>query len=226
MALLLFDIDGTLINTHGSGRDAANISFEKQFGCKDAFNSIPLMGRTDRYIWKAACRNCGISLHTFNKKKHILLRDYYDLLKKELSRSSRATICPGIDKILAKVSRGHHLGLLTGNFKKSGIIKIAHFGLDKYFPIGGFGNDNENRNHIARLTIRRARRYYKKNFKNHEIFIIGDTPFDIECARTTGTVSIAVATGTFKVAELKKYSPDHLFDSFKNHEDFLKIISN
>ncbi len=226
MALLLFDIDGTLLNAHGCGRDAANDSFKKHLGCKNAFKNIPLMGRTDTYIWKQACLNCNISQKTYNKIKKQLLEDYYACLKKRLLLNSKATLCPGIKEVLTKVKNKHHLGLLTGNFKTSGMIKIAHFNLDKYFPVGGFGDDNENRNHIAHLTIKRARKFYKKQFKPEEIYIIGDTPFDIECAKETGTISIAVATGTFQYNELKKYSPDYLFYSFKDPKKILKIFNN
>ncbi len=225
MALLLFDIDGTLLNTCGSGREAANMIFEKYFEVKNAFNSVPLMGRTDKFIWKEVCIINKIPLKEYEKRKNIILREYYKQLKKVLSSKKEAFIYPGIKKILMETRTKHCLGLLTGNFKKSGMIKIAHFGLDKYFPVGAFADDNENRNVIAHIAIKRAERYYRQKFKPQEIYIIGDTPFDIECAKTTGAISVAVATGGFKYEELKKYLPNYLFKSFANPELFLNIIS-
>lgn len=224
MALLLFDIDGTILDTCGSGREAANRTFEKFFNIKKAFNKVPLMGRTDTYIWKYACINNNIPLKEYERIKNVLLREYYKYLKEELRKRRNAYVYPGIKEILDATDSRHCLGLLTGNFKKSAIIKLAHFGLDEYFPVGAFGNDEEDRNRIAQLAIKRAEKYYGKKFKPEEIFIIGDTPFDIECAKNTGTISIAVATGGCKYEDLKKYSPDYLFKSFKNPQEFLKIV--
>ena len=182
------------------------------------------MGRTDTFIWKYACINNNIPLYEYEKVKAVLLREYYRYLKEELRKRRNAYIYPGIKDILDATDGRHYLGLLTGNFKKSGMIKLAHFGLDRYFPVGAFGDDDEDRNRIAHLAIKRAERYYRKRFDLKEIFIIGDTPFDIECARKTGTISIAVATGGFKYEELKRYSPDYLFQSFKNPHEFLEIV--
>ncbi len=221
MALLLFDIDGTLLNTYGSGRDAANESFEKHFGHKNAFHNISLMGRTDLFIWKQVCQNFNIPINNFKKTKNNLLKDYYKYLQIKLFKNKKVKICPGIIEIIKKIKNKHQLGLITGNFKKSGLIKIAHFGLDKYFPVGGFGDDDENRNIIAKRAIKRAHHYYKKKYKQNEIFIIGDTQYDIQCAKTTGTVSVAVATGNNTVNDLKKFTPDHLFSSFSSPEKFL-----
>lgn len=224
MALLLFDIDGTLVNMKGSGRDASNRVFEKYFGIKNAFNKIPLMGRTDTYIWKMVCQKNNIPLENFKKLKNILLREYYKFLKEELIKHKDAYVYNGIIEILNYSNNKHHLGLVTGNFKKSAYIKLKHFKLDKYFSVGGFGEDNEDRVKVTKIAIKRAKKFYNKNFNNSEIFIIGDTPFDIESAKKTKTISVAVATGGFSYNELKKFNPDFLFHSFENYKEFLKII--
>jgi len=227
MALLLFDIDGTLLDMKGSGREASNKALEKYFGIKNAFNSVPMMGRTDKYIWKMVCEKNNIPLEVFKKLKKLILKDYYKFLKEELKKRKNIMVYPGLKEILKYCSKnGHYLGLLTGNFKKSAYIKLKHFGLDKYFQVGGFGDDNEQRTKVAELAIKRAKKYFKKNFDNKEIFIIGDTPFDIECAKATNTISVAVATGGYSYNELKSFRPDFLFNSLENYKEFIKIIDS
>jgi phosphoglycolate phosphatase-like HAD superfamily hydrolase len=227
MALLLFDIDGTLLDMKGSGREASNKTLEKYFGIKNAFNSVPMMGRTDKYIWKMVCEKNNIPLKVFKKLKKLILKDYYKFLKEELKKRKNVMVYPGLKEILNYCSKnGHYLGLLTGNFKKSAYIKLEHFGLDKYFQVGGFGDDNEQRTKVAELAIKRAKKYFKKNFNNKEIFIIGDTPFDIECAKATNTISVAVATGGYSYNELKLFKPDFLFNSLENYKEFIKIIDS
>ncbi|MBN1897403.1 MAG: HAD hydrolase-like protein [Spirochaetes bacterium] len=224
MALLLFDIDGTLLYTDGSGRDAASQSFKKYFHIKDAFKNVHLMGRTDQAIWKEVCKMNHIFPEDYEKVKNRLLEDYYAFLKRNLIRRKKGYIYPGIKEILQKVHSHHALGLLTGNFKHGAMIKLAHFDLDKFFPVGGFADDDEDRNNIARIAITRAKQHYALDFQNKDIYIIGDTPFDIKCALSTQTKSVAVATGGYSFEDLKKHKPDYLFHSFKEIDSFLKII--
>ncbi len=226
MALFLFDIDGTLLNTGGSGRKAANIVFKKYFNVDDVFNKIYLIGRSDKAIWEEAIKLTDISYSYFQKIKPVILREYYKELKRVILNNNKKEILPGIYNLLSHLKgKKHLLGLITGNLKKAAYIKLSPFNLEKFFPVGGFGDDSGDRNIIAKKAIKRARKFYNINFKNEEIFIIGDTPADIISARSNKVRSIAVATGLHSFKDLKKYNPDFLFKNFANIDTFIKKIN-
>ncbi|MCB1091031.1 MAG: HAD family hydrolase, partial [Verrucomicrobiae bacterium] len=64
-----------------------------------------------------------------------------------------------------------------------------------------------------------------RDFSRDRIFIIGDTPKDIRCARACGAWAITVATGAFSREQLAEHAPDHLFDDFTDAEAFLDAIT-
>jgi phosphoglycolate phosphatase-like HAD superfamily hydrolase len=54
--------------------------------------------------------------------------------------------------------------------------------------------------------------------------VIGDTPRDINCGRSFGAKTIAVATGSFAYETLQQEKPDFLFKDFSDTEEVLKTI--
>jgi phosphoglycolate phosphatase-like HAD superfamily hydrolase len=100
------------------------------------------------------------------------------------------------------------LGLLTGNIQLGAEIKLRHFGLWEIFHFGGFADDHEDRNHIARAALERGRRVLEKNLQPQEIIVIGDTPFDVRCGKFIGARTLAVATGGANLEELKQQAAD------------------
>jgi len=224
VALLLFDIDGTLIDGKGTGRRAANRAFKEFFNIDGAFDNMPMMGRTDEYLWRKACKMKGIPIQEYEQKKQLLLKKYYNYLEEELAGCKDAHLHIGVKELIEESAKKHNLGLLTGNFEKSAKIKVKHFGIDKYFPVGAFADDSEDRNKLPVFAIKRAENFYKKKFNNDEIYIIGDTQFDIECAKKNGLISVAVATGGMSYETLRKWHPDYLFESFAKLDKFLEVI--
>ncbi len=221
--LLLFDIDGTLINTAGSGRKAVEKSFEKILGVKNLFDKLPFKGRTDSFIWERGRELAGISRERFKKIKPALAREYYKILATELKLNKKAYLYPGVKEILTLTQKEKNIwtALLTGNFKKGAYIKLAHFGIARYFPTGGFGEDSLNRNRIAQKALSRAKRVFKTNFD--KVYVIGDTPFDIMCAKHIKAISVVVTTGGFSYNELKKHNPDLIIETL-NDTLFLELL--
>ena len=44
------------------------------------------------------------------------------------------------------------------------------------------------------------------------IFVLGDTPHDVSCARAVGAKAVAIATGNYSRELLAAAAPDFLFD--------------
>ena len=112
-------------------------------------------------------------------------------------------VCPGVRELLARV-RGRadvRLGLLTGNVRRGAALKLGHFGLWDTFPLGGgFGDDHEDRDDVARAAVRALRDH--ADFRPADVWVVGDTPLDVRCARAVGANVVAVATGWHPLAEL------------------------
>jgi phosphoglycolate phosphatase-like HAD superfamily hydrolase len=128
------------------------------------------------------------------------------------------------------------MGLLTGNFKENAYLKLSTFKLEKFFPFGAFGSDNEDRNKLPEIAINRANDYMRvinhnytrydeiNVFNTNNTIIIGDSPGDIECAKSNGIFSLAVSTGTFCYKELKKCNPDFIIENFSNYTFVVSYI--
>jgi phosphoglycolate phosphatase len=56
------------------------------------------------------------------------------------------------------------------------------------------------------------------------VFVVGDTPHDVECARAIGARTIAVATGGYTLDELRAYDPWRAFDELPPPEEFVTLI--
>ena len=49
------------------------------------------------------------------------------------------------------------------------------------------------------------------------MWVIGDTPLDVSCARAIGANAVAVATGWHSIDELVGHEPDLIFDDLSDH---------
>ena len=225
LKLLLFDIDGTLIRSAGAGRRSMERAFEQLYGIKNGFHGVEMMGRTDPAIVKEALENHRLEYQ--DGKMETYKRLYFEFLEGEieLPRDGKQ-VCVGIQKLLFALEQRSDLvlGLLTGNWRTSGLIKIRHFGLDKYFIFGGFADDSGIREELVPIAIDRFKKQCGFSIEPQNVFVIGDTPLDILCAKPHGVRSVAVATGFHTVDELAVEEPDFLFESFEETEKVIEIF--
>jgi len=224
--LLLFDIDGTLILTGGAGGRAMARAFEATYGLVDALRQVDLAGRTDRIIMTDALAGAGLSFEEHRLDE--FQRVYCTLLHEELARD-RVTgpkgALPGVRALLdALADRDDvRLALLTGNFRASAEIKLAHFDLWRYFAWGAYGDDAVERHHLLPIALDRHRAR-EAAIDAADVIIIGDTPHDIHCARSGGARVVAVATGNYDATALSAHAPDVLFDDLSNIDAFMQVL--
>jgi phosphoglycolate phosphatase-like HAD superfamily hydrolase len=128
------------------------------------------------------------------------------------------TVFPGVGTFLERVSKHWKLGLVTGNIRACAYLKLKHAGLNRYFTdIGGFGDDDGDRNKMAALALERAG-YPGRTF------LLGDTPSDIKAARANGMVSVAVCNGQFDRATLEAEGADLVVDSFEDADELFQAL--
>jgi phosphoglycolate phosphatase len=209
MHVCLFDIDGTLIHTRGAGMAAMRQGLTTAFGVEKPTEDVVVHGRTDRGITRDLFRFHGID----DVPEHWtrLRRAYLDLLPESLEKRP-GVVLPGVVSLLEQLSKRDDIlvGLLTGNTREGAHIKLAHFGIDRFFTFGGFGDDHFERDDVAREALAQARQYYAGELDMARVWVIGDTPTDVSCGRAIQARTIAVTTGNHTREELAAARPDHL----------------
>jgi phosphoglycolate phosphatase len=218
MHICLFDIDGTLIASGGAGKAALEAALAEEFGAAHIMDKLQLSGRTDRAIVADLFR-----LHVIDdtEENHERLRDAY---LRHLPRYLHAgRVLPGIADLLARLAGRQDvaIGLLTGNVRAGAKVKLGYFGLHDYFAFGGFGDHHLDRDDVAREALAEVRRRFNGSIRPERIWVIGDTPLDIRCARSIGARAVAVATGWHTLAELTEHQPDLLLADLSNPESLL-----
>ena len=117
-------------------------------------------------------------------------------------------------------------GLLTGNLRRGAETKLGFHGLWDYFPIGAFADDSEVRNELGPHALRRARGHWGVDFPSERVWIVGDTPHDIACARAFGARVLAVATGNYRIAELAAHNPDAVLEHLGDTAAFWQAVGS
>lgn len=220
----LFDIDGTLLTSGGAGQVGMERALAEVFGITNHDVDIPAAGRTDRAITSDLFKHHRIDLTTENFSR--FLQAYERHLPAALA-ACEGLVYPGIYQLLDILSTRDdvHLGLLTGNYRVGADHKLRHYRLAQHFEFGGFGDDHPHRDDVARTAFAAACEKLQSEVEPANVWVIGDTPADVRCARAIGAQAVAVATGIYTAAELAPTAPDHLFEDFAEHERFLALLA-
>jgi phosphoglycolate phosphatase-like HAD superfamily hydrolase len=127
-------------------------------------------------------------------------------------------VLPGIAALLETLSKRTDVavGLLTGNVRAGAKVKLGHFGLFEYFAFGGFGDHHLDRDEVAREALAEVEQRFNGKHSSERIWVIGDTPLDIRCARAIGARAVAVATGWHSEEELTQHEPDLLLATLED----------
>ena len=209
--LLLFDIDGTLITSGGAGEHALRLGIKDRFDLDEDFRGIEIAGRTDSGIARQFFAKHSLPDTPANTAA--LFESYLAHLTILLPKKAGGLL-PGILELLdaLKARPDVVLGLLTGNLARGAELKLTHYGVWHYFEFGAYADDHHDRNQLGHFARNRALEKYGIEFPPERIYILGDTPHDIACARAIGAKAVAIATGQYPHARLAEHSPDFLFD--------------
>lgn len=223
MKLILFDIDGTLIDSGGAGVKALNSAFEEIFSIGNAFRTISMAGKTDLQILTE-----GLKRHNIESSNGVVpefFESYISHLRKTID-AKEGHVKAGIREALAELGKSEDfvLGLLTGNIEQGAMIKLEAFDLDRHFEIGAYGDDDADRNRLLPIAREKLRKSRALDIDYRDCIVIGDTPRDIECARPYGAYSIAVATGPYSYAVLAEAGADAVFADLSDTTGLLHIV--
>jgi phosphoglycolate phosphatase-like HAD superfamily hydrolase len=221
MHVCLFDIDGTLISTGGAGKAALEAAMLTEFGIANCMERISLSGRTDRAIFRDL-----FLLHEIGESpaaRQRLLNAYLARLPDCLARI-QGRVLPGIAAFLNQLSDREDVavGLLTGNIRAGARLKLGHYQLLHHFAFGGFGDHHHDRDAVAREALREIHERFDGTVAPECIWVIGDTPLDVQCARCIGARAVAVATGWHSLEELAASGPDVALANLADPSPILK----
>jgi phosphoglycolate phosphatase len=213
--LVLFDIDGTLIQTNSAGVKAFARAFQSEFGFTDGTEKMKFAGRTDTGLVREFFNHNGVNPDAEHFRQFF---DSYVFWLDHLIKDCNGRVIPGVwDFInaLKNLPEPPVLGLLTGNIRLGAEIKLRHFGLWDEFQTGAFADDHEERDRIAGIAKERGSRLFNRELRGNEVLVIGDTPLDIRCGRAIGAKVLAVATGGSKLKELQEHKADWVVEDLR-----------
>jgi len=222
MRLILFDIDGTLIDSGGAGVRSLDFALKDLFSIEDGFHGISMAGKTDTQIIKEGLmKYCILTNGTIDT----VIETYLKYLKKEIN-NDRKHVKPGIYEVLEELKPLHDLGLglLTGNLEQGARIKLEPFKLNEYFPSGAFGSDDEDRNNLLPIAVRRFEELFQRSIEIDSCVIVGDTPRDVECAHIYGALCIGVATGPYSFDDLVEAGADYVVHDLSDQNTLLHFL--
>lgn len=193
------------------------------FGVADALEGIEFAGRTDPWIIRRILRKAGLPDSDSNIAA--LLDGYIGALPAHLSSCGARVLNGARERILEAAERPDIAqALLTGNVRRGAQTKLGYHGLWDYFPLGAFADDSETRNELGPHALRRAAMHWGVDFALERVWVVGDTPHDIACARALGARALAVATGSSTAVELASFRPDAVLEDLGDSGTFWQII--
>jgi phosphoglycolate phosphatase-like HAD superfamily hydrolase len=212
---ILFDIDGTLIESGGAGAVAWRQAFEELYGVPADIGKYTDAGMTDPQVGRLTFeRVVGHEPTTRELARLLALRQHY--LPDAIAHSKGYRVLPGVEVLLPRLCReGYLLGLTTGGTEAAGHAKLERAHLNRYFSFGGYGTAGNTRVELTREAIVRASALAGRALEREEILDVGDTPHDIDAAREAGAISVGVATGHYSKQQLAEAGADFALESLE-----------
>jgi len=212
--LLLFDIDGTLVDTGGKGMAALRKTAVEVFGGDGP--PLDLAGSTDLGILENLYVHFEID--ATDERTHRFFDAYHRHLEAALEANpAEGRVLDGVIDLLEAlaVNENAQLALLTGNTALGAEMKLRHYGLGHHFTFGAYGSDRADRNQLGSIALERALAITGRTYHPELTLVIGDTPKDIACAHAIGSKCLAVATGKFSADQLEKAGADWVLGSLR-----------
>ena len=207
---VLFDIDGTLINTGGAGAEAWRRAFEEVYDQQVDIREVTESGITDPEVGRTALKHV-LDRDPTQRELATAMAKYMKYLPPVIEESDAYEVLPGVvTRLRQLVDDGYLVGLITGNVEAAAHIKLARGELNRFFSFGGYGSDSPDRVEVTRCALRRAKMVSGGTLDTGACMGVGDTPHDVEGAHGAGIIAVNVTTGNYSAEELRKAGADYV----------------
>jgi len=212
---ILFDIDGTLIDTGGAGAVSWRMAFEDLYGIPADIGRFSDAGMTDPEVGRRTfAAVVGHEPSTAELARVMARRQEH--LPQAIADSPGYRVLPGVEQLLpALCDDGYLLGLTTGGTEAAAHVKLARAKLNHYFHFGGYGSDSTDRGELTRAAVARAETIHGAPLTREQVLVIGDTPLDIQAAHAAEATGVGVASGHFTVEQLREAGGDDVLASLE-----------
>lgn len=213
--VVLFDVDETLVHTGGPGARSWKAAFEKLYGIPADIGEHSSAGETDPQVARATFKGVlgrDPSVDELTK----LYAQYLLHIAEDIFTSEHYHVLPGAEQTLTNLGRaGVMLGLVSGAMEGAARTKLIPANLNRFFIFGAYGSDSPDRAELTKIAIDKATRLHDQ-LTPAKVFVVGDTPHDIEATKSAGAVSVGVASGRYSIDELKAAGGDHVLESLED----------
>jgi phosphoglycolate phosphatase len=227
--LILFDLDGTLIDTLGAGKAALKSAMLRAYGETGPVDSFDFHGRTDPSIVRGLLRSVGWSDPDIEAGFGSAWELYYEALERELvGRQGRVRTYPGVIALLGALAGDDRFacGLVTGNMVEGARRKLDAAGLAGHFGFGAYGSDSERREDLPPIARARAEQLHGRSFDLSAAVVVGDTPEDVRCGHRNGTRVLAVATGRHTSEQLRECGADAVLETLDDTHRVMRVLAD
>jgi phosphoglycolate phosphatase-like HAD superfamily hydrolase len=223
-AVVLFDIDGTLVRRAGPHhREALVEAVRRVTGMRAGLDHIPVQGMLDQAILATMLRDAGATPQLIQMWMPRLIDTAQSVYRRRCPPALHHAVCPGVRRTLARLRRsGVPMGLVTGNLRRIGWLKMQRAGLSRFFRFGAFAQMSSDRAGLVRLAIAHARRRGWVG-ESTRLWLVGDHENDIRAAQLNRIRALAVATGISGRADLAAHDPDLLLDDLASFQPELLL---
>jgi phosphoglycolate phosphatase len=226
--LVLWDVDGTLLRAGDIGAAVFDDAVEEVLGCRPP-ERIRMSGKTDPLIVREYLEMMGVD------RDPDVIERILEHLVAGLARASAEGVlhsegfaCPGVAEVLGGVAAAEGVvqTLLTGNMYENAVVKVSAYGLDKWLDlqIGAYGSDSEDRNRLVPVALRRLEEVHGARLPPSQVWVVGDTPRDLACARAAGARCLLVATGRYTIEELSGLGADAALPDLSAWADVVDLL--
>ncbi|USX50613.1 haloacid dehalogenase-like hydrolase [Lentzea sp. HUAS12] len=226
--LVLWDIDHTLLQSRGMGREMYERAVPVAIG-RPFQQLADVSGRTELDIIAETLKLHGVEPtdEAIGKLVNALI-DSYEAGRDEFA--SRARALPGAREALAALEAEPtvHQGVLTGNLRAVARIKLVALGLEQFLDLetSSYGDDHADRAELVAIARERAAQQLDRQFASDDTVLIGDTPRDVAAALTAGVKVIAVASGRSDVEELKAAGAVNVLNNLSDTARLQRLIES
>jgi phosphoglycolate phosphatase-like HAD superfamily hydrolase len=212
--VVLFDVDETLVHTGGSGARSWKAAFEKLYGIPADIGEHSSAGETDPQVARATFKGV-LGRHPSDDELDRLYAQYLLHLAEDILTSEQYRVLPGAEHTLARLGEaGVMLGLVSGAMEGAARTKLIPANLNRFFIFGAYGSDSPDRAELTSLAVAKATRLHG-HLKPTQVYVVGDTPHDIDATKAAGAVSVGVASGHYSSVELTAAGGDHVLESLE-----------